>query len=231
MVRPLHLALLLPALAGVPLCAQSLPAPLAATPPAGVSPADGQAPATTATSVPRLGEDKPRAARAISPDVAAQLAASRPKFTPIAPPPPPKPDEDMPDLREIDKPKNTIVRLPKFVVQEQRPAVFRDKDILTKEGLAKLAMRRYFSETDRALNRFRLPLFSAYSTNGTGQSNQERALAMYAEDERLKDMADYADKTNMVMKSDATEGKKVQDVSRSTFMRWQDFGWQGGKPE
>ncbi len=164
---------------------------------------------------------KAPAPRVISSDVAAQLAASRPKFSPVAPPPPPKPESELPDMREVDKPKNTIVRLPKFVVQEQRPPVFRERDIYTKKGLESLAMRRYFTETDRVLNRFRLPLFSVVS-------NEERAMAMYEEDERLKNMSDIADNTNMVMKSNAAAGTKMKADAQQTFMRWQDFGWNGG---
>lgn len=124
-------------------------------------------------------------------------------------------------MRETDKPKNTIVRLPKFVVQERLPAVFTERDIYSKKGLENLAMRRYLTETDRVLNRFKLPLF--------GTSNADRAMAMYAEDERLKNMSDVADRTNMVMKSNAADGAKVKSQAQDTFMRWQDIGWQGGK--
>jgi hypothetical protein len=82
------------------------------------------------------------------------------------------------------------------------------------------------TETDRALNRFRLPLFSAFSTNGGSGSNEDRAMAMYYEDERLKEMADAADRTNMVMKSDAAAGAKMKELNQQTFMRWSDIGWQ-----
>jgi hypothetical protein len=218
MVRSFHLALLLPALAVQPLCAQNAPAPAIAPAAARAAPANDNV--SVAASVPAASkriENAPSSARAISPEVAAQLAASRPKFSPT---PPPKPEEDLPDLREIDKPKNTIVRLPKYVVVAPRPPIFRERDIYTRQGLANLAMRRYFSETDRALNRFTLPLFSI--------SNSDRALAMYAEDERLKNMADVADNTNMVMKSDAAAGTKMKDAAQQTFIRWSDFGWQGG---
>ncbi|MEO5958346.1 MAG: hypothetical protein ABIZ49_13840, partial [Opitutaceae bacterium] len=44
--------------------------------------------------------------RAISPEVAAQLSAAVPKFTPPAPKPALKVEGELPDLREIDKPKN-----------------------------------------------------------------------------------------------------------------------------
>ena len=222
MARHVRLTLLLPALIAAGLRAQA-PAPLAA--PAAVSPADG------ATADPATANaKKPPATRAISPEVAAQLAASRPKFSPVAPPPPPKPEEELPDLRETDKPKNTIVRLPKYVVQEPRPPVFTERNIHTQQGLANLAVRRYLTDTDLALNRYTLPLFHPWSLLG-GTSNEDRALAMYAEDERLKNMADTADKTNMVMKSDSVAGTKMKDQSQQTFMRWQDFGWNGGNPK
>jgi hypothetical protein len=214
MARPFHFALLLSALtAPLLLWAQTAPAPLAA-PAAPATTPPAAAPATPLNPAPE------RTIHAISPGIAAQLAASRPKFTPIAPPPPPKPEEELPDLREIDKPKNTIVRLPKYVVQEPKSPIFRERDIHTKEGLANLAMRRYLTEADRALNRFRLPLF--------GISNEDRAMAMYYEDERLKNMADVADNTNMVMKSDPTAGAKMKSAAQQTFMRWSDIGYQGG---
>ncbi len=221
MVRPLQFAVLLPVLAALPVRAQGTASSPAAPAATQVTPMTA-APGDAGTAAPK------HTVRTISPELAAQLAASRPKFTPIAPPPPPKPEEELPDLREIDKPKNTIVRLPKFVVQEPRPPVFRERDIHTKEGLANLAMRRYLTETDRALNRFRLPLFSPFSTNGGSGSNEDRAMAMYYEDERLKNMADVADNTNMVMRSNAAEGTKMKSAAQQTFMRWSDIGWQGG---
>ncbi len=225
MVRSFHLALLLPALAIPSLRAQSVePQAEPANP---LVTADTSSTGSSTTGVPRLREDKPRPSRAISPEVAAQLAASRPKFTPVAPPPPPKPEEELPDLRETDKPKNTIVRLPKYVVQEQKSPIFRERDIYTKEGLANLAMRRYFTETDRAMNRFTIPIFHPISLLG-GSSNEDRALAMYYEDERLKEMGEAADRTNMVMKSDRAAGEKMKNVNQQTFMRWSDFGYQTG---
>src|ERR1019366_5071900 len=104
MVRPFHLALLLPALAVLPMRGQNAPTPLTAPAAASVAPADGAASEPSiAPAALKRSEDATRSARAISPEVAAQLAASRPKFSPT---PLPKPEEDLPDLREIDKPKN-----------------------------------------------------------------------------------------------------------------------------
>ena len=48
----------------------------------------------------------------------------------------------------------------------------------TEKGLTDIAMRRYISDVDRALNRWTLPLF--------GSSKEARALAMYAEDEGVR---------------------------------------------
>ena len=210
MARPARLALVFASLAALTLHAQP--------PPAVLSPATGE---------PSVAQPKPPVTHAISSEVAAQLAASRPKFSPVAPPPPPKPEEELADLRETDKPKNTIVRLPKFVVQEPRPPVFTERTISTKQGLANIAMRRYMTDTDRALNRFTLPLFHPFSLLG-GTSNEDRAMAMYEEDERLKNMGEFADRTNMVMKSDSAAGAKMKNDTQQTFMRWQDFGWNGG---
>jgi len=107
--------------------------------------------------------------------------------------------EEQPDLREIDKPKNGIVRLPKVIVQEQKPAVFSERAIHTQKGLTDIAMRRYISDADRALNAFTLPLF--------GTSKESRAMAMYLEDERLKNMSELEDNAITASKSDAAAGK------------------------
>jgi len=168
--------------------------------------------------------------RAISPEAAAALAAAAPKY---APPPKPveiKPVEELPDLRETDKPKNTIIRLPKFIVREPRPPVFTERDLSTNpKGLAQIAMRRYFTEADRAMNRFMLPLFATSRYVGLN-SNESRALDLYYEDERLKNMADMSDLSNMVQKSDASSGLYLKREVDKTFLRTSDFGWQGGSP-
>ena len=60
----------------------------------------------------------------MSPQTAALLGVIVPKVTPPAPADA-KPPEEAPDLREIDRPRNGIIRLPRFLVQEDRPPVFR----------------------------------------------------------------------------------------------------------
>lgn len=97
--------------------------------------------------------------RAMSPTTAAHLAEKLPKFTPppSATPPAsspadssspllvdsPKTATPSPDLRELDKPRNTIIRLPNYVVQEEKPSAFKERNLLTPKGRLALAYKRY----------------------------------------------------------------------------------------
>lgn len=166
--------------------------------------------------------DAPKRTRAISSDVAAALAAVTPKYTPPPPKPEPKPESELVDMREVDKPKNTIVRLPKYIVQEPKPPVFRERDIHTQKGLTDIALGRYISEVDHVLNRFTLPWF--------GISREKRARAMYEEDERLKNMADLNDAAAGAARADPASGAYIFKESQQTFLRSADFGWSSGEP-
>src|SRR5690606_20099473 len=92
-----------------------------------------------------------------------------------------KSEEDI-DMREVDKPRNQIIRLPEYVVREEKPPVFRERDIYTQKGLRELARMRYLSETGQALNRFNIPLF--------GMGADAYALMRYEEEERLNNISD-----------------------------------------
>lgn len=187
--------------------------------------------AQTATPLPKSTDDPistpqpPPAAhkreRAISGEVAASLAAAMPKYNPPKPAPPPKPIEELPDLRETDKPKNGIVRLPNYVVREAKPPVFRERDINTQQGMANIAMKKYSTEASRALNRFTIPLF--------GQTQEQRALAQYAEDERLKNITDLNDAAGMVSARDKEQGAYIKRDIQATTMRTDDYGWKKNK--
>jgi len=129
--------------------------------------------------------------RAVSENVAAQLAARMPQYTP---PPAPKPEAEganadaegeLADLRDTDQPQNKILRLPDYVVREKKPPVFRERDIHSATGLAALATRRYLSETAQALNRYTIPFL--------GNGAQAYALARYEEDERLRNIRELND--------------------------------------
>lgn len=177
-------------------------------------------------------KEKQRAAatpkrRGLSPEVSAQLSAATPKFNP-APAPAPKPQEEAPDLREIDKPRNGIIRLDPLIVQEPRSPVLNERTISTEKGLTDIAVRRYISEVDRALNRYSLPLFSGWSSNG-GSSTEQRALAMYAEDERLKNMSDLRANAVDAAKSDPAAGEQIRREAQQTYVRQPDFGWSKSK--
>jgi hypothetical protein len=202
----------------------------------------------TKPAAPASTQPAPKRNRAISGDVAAMLSATMPKFTPPAAPAPAptaaeiaqkKADaeaaakaEAEADLRDADKPKNGIVRLPKYVVQEQRPVILKEKDINKAEGLRALAMRRYTTDAGRALNRFSVPLFAAWSPGSDkGSTTEQRAMFMYYEDERLKNMSDLADNANMIMRSDAKAGTAAKDEVQKTYMRASEFGYNGMAPK
>ena len=157
---------------------------------------------------------KPKKERAVSSGVASALAAAMPKYNP--PPKPDPADEDI-DLRDIDKPRNGIIRLPKYTVQEKKPPVFRERDIYTREGLAELAKLRYLTSTDRLLNRVTLPLF--------GTSSEARAMAMYEEDERLDNMSDLTETARDIGRVDPEAGSYIKRVTDETYMRNSGFGY------
>ncbi len=175
---------------------------------------------------PTPAPDGPRRSRALSPEVAAQLAAAAPKYTPAPPKPEPKPESEMVDAREVDKPRNGIIRLPRYIVVEPKPRVFNERNITSDKGLKDIAMRRYISDIDRALNRYSIPLFAPISIGSGDSTTEARALAMYAEDERLRNMTDMSDAANTVSKSDAAQGTYILRESQRTYMRTSDFGWQ-----
>ncbi|MBL9187431.1 MAG: hypothetical protein JNK23_08145 [Opitutaceae bacterium] len=169
---------------------------------------------------PKKEDDKPaapRRSRVISPEVAAALAQASPTFAPPPPKPEPKPEEELPDARDLDKPKNAIVRLPKYLVLEKKPAILTERAVHTQKGLADIAMKRYITETDRVLNRFRIPFLT--------MTNEARALAMYAEDERLINMASLNEAAAAAAKSDAAQGTYILKEAQQTFLRSSDFGW------
>lgn len=168
---------------------------------------------------PATPAPKPKRDRVMGDSVASSLAASMPKYSP---PPKPKPEEENADLRETDKPKNGIIRLPKYTVQEKKPPVFRERDIYTNKGFADLAKRRYLTPTYRMLNSVYIPFLTA--------SPEQHALAMYAEDERLQNISDLHDSASTVSKSDAADGAYIKRLTDQTYMRTSDFGYQSKQP-
>jgi len=176
--------------------------------------------AVPATPPPSVSPEKPFAQpkkdRSISQDLSHALSAGI-KYNP---PPPPKPAEEDVDLREIDKPKNGIIRLPKYVVEGQRPPVFNNRNLYSKEMLRRLAYQKYISSFSRnVLNKYRLPII--------GGGIDAYAMMMYEAEERKANMEEMADKVSMYRVSgDNAEADKLKNDSQRTFMRRSD-----GAPE
>jgi hypothetical protein len=168
-----------------------------------------EAPAPAASGAPALEPDaasvpasaRPKRDRAISDNLAASLAESMPKYNP--PKPVEKKPEDDVDLRDVDKPKNHIIRLPKYIVREPKPPVFRERDLYSSASLADLAMRRY-----AGLN------FGPFS-----DLNKKTALDMYREDERLHNIADMKDAARTASFADPAEGVYLKRVTEETYSR------------
>jgi hypothetical protein len=208
--------------------AGSVPAPLvlaqALTPPP-TNPAEpATAPRVAPAGVAPGVTPAPKAQRAVSEEVAATISAGMPKYNPPPKAPEPKPEEEQADLRDTDKPKNKIIRLPAHIVREQRSPVLRERDVNTKSGLAAIAEGRYISDADRALNRWNI--FGTRST-GSANSTSARAMAMYEEDERLRNIADLNDSAALVSASDKAAGLYIKREVQKTYQRSDDFGWSG----
>jgi hypothetical protein len=126
----------------------------------------------------------------MSPEMAAALAAALPKYDPAAVHPglaAPAPRTAPEGAPAIAAPKNGIVRLPDYVVRDAKIREFSERELYTPKGLQDLAVKRYISEFDLALNHFRIPLFSGYSTApDLGSTPEKRAMAQYEDDEAKK---------------------------------------------
>lgn len=176
--------------------------------------ADGSAARRTTPETPASPSSSPAPTRR-SPEVNAALAGI--KFE--APQPEKKKEEpaDDVDLRDVDKPRNTIIRLPKYIVEGERPPVFAEKEINTKKGLAELAMKRYLSTVHQGLNRYHLPAILG------GISNEDLAMQMYHDQERLDAMRDYSEKVSLFRAAGDKEADKLQKEADDTYRRRGDF--------
>ncbi|MDR0353057.1 MAG: hypothetical protein LBI02_06825 [Opitutaceae bacterium] len=154
----------------------------------------------------------PRPGRGISRASAAALSAG---ITYAPPPPKPVEDENV-DLRDIDKPKNEIVRLPTYHVTAQKPPVFTDRSLYTRDNLEKLAISRYLGKLDtNFLNRWTLP----------GFSNEARAMQMYYDEERRKNMETTAQQVSLYrLSGDEAKAGQTQRDYYDTALRRSNHG-------
>ncbi len=171
---------------------------------AAVSPT-GPAPASSAGTAPA-----PERTRPLSAATAARLAEKMPKFAPPATAPAPtsplladaNSTPPAPDLRELDRPRNTIIRLPNYVVQEEKPPAFKARHLLTVKGRLDLAFKRH-----PGLN------FGSLSS----LLNEGVALAMLEEDFRLERQAEAQNLLSLV--TDPTGRSKAATEVQETFRR------------
>lgn len=153
--------------------------------------------------------------RAVSKNVATALAARMPKYNP------PKEEPKKPVDNRVDKPRNKIIRLPEYVVHQDKAPVFRERDIHTKSGLKKLAMKRYFSETSMALSSFNIPFLENLAEN--------YALMLYQQDERLKNIFDLNETADDIERVDPENAEELRKGTRDTYRR--TFGYENWKYE
>lgn len=155
----------------------------------------------------------PQPGRGLSGKTSAAISAGF-KYTP---PPPPKPENDAEaDLRDIDKPKNEIVRLPTYVVTAKKPEVFTDRTLYTQEQLKKLAVSRYLTKLDTGLlNKWTIP--------GLGMSNEQRAMQLYLDDERAQNMTAVKEDISALRTSgDTGRAEQTQSDYYDMFLRRRD---------
>ena len=173
--------------------------------------------AQTATSTANDESNKPvtppKKERALSSDLSKALSAGI-KYNP---PPPPKPEAELVDQREIDKPRNGIIRLPKYVVEGRRPPIFNDRNLYSKEMLRRLAYQKYISSFSRnVLNKYRLPII--------GGAVDTYAMMQYEAEERERNMAEMEDKVSMYRVSgDDASAKELKDDTQRSFMRRTEY--------
>lgn len=132
------------------------------------------------------------------------------------PPPPPKPEEELVDMREIDKPHNQIIRLPKYIVEAKKPPIFNERNLYSKEMLRRLAYQRYMSSFSRnVLNKYHV----------FGQRDIAYAMMQYEAEERQRNLVEMDSTVSMLRTSgDDTEAAKTKDDTQNTYMRRSDLG-------
>ncbi len=208
--------ILLAVMAAAPPVAAPPPAPPPPPPPAESESAPP--PAADASSVvlapkapalaPVRADEGP--SRAVSPEIAADLASGMPKYAP--PTPTPATTAEPQDLRDIDKPRNEIRRLPAYVVRETRPAVFRERDLYNTKGLVDLSLKSH-------------PGLIVGNFLGL---NSKVAYEMYLDDQRLENIQDLSDEAHaMALGGDKAESAYILKESQETYIRPIEETWTG----
>jgi hypothetical protein len=144
------------------------------------------------------------------------VISSIPKY---APPKPVAPKAD--DPADADKPKNGIIRLPKYVVHDSTPPIFTKKDVLTPTGRDDLAMKQYIMDTNG------MPTFAAYMARQLFQAN---ASQQYADAERASNISSLRTAANAAAAGgDPAESKLIRDQTNDTYLRRSDWAPIGSR--
>ncbi len=155
---------------------------------------------------------RPAARRLMSDEISARLAAVAPKFQPPTPKPAPAASESNPPEPE-DRPKNTIIRLPRYIVEGERPPTFKQRELLTPKAKLELAYKQH-----PGLRVGSLPFFS----------NDGIAREMIAEDEALERRRELAELTSLLAPSgDQEKDKQVREQVQQAMSQtksWIDSG-------
>jgi hypothetical protein len=166
--------------------------------------------AKPAEAMPTPVPDPGDTGRSVSSKINADIASGMPKFA--APTPTPAEAPEVQEARDAERPKNQIPRLPKFVVRESRPLVFRDRDLYTPEGLVNLSFKNH-------------PGLGFGNIFGL---NSGIAYDMYMDEQRLSEMNDLTDTARAMSRGgDDAESAYILQASQETFMRPIEETWNG----
>ena len=187
-------------------------------------PVESPSPVATVSAAPATStRDR---SRPISPAIAARLTDQLPKFTPPKTPAPtaakppilasPASDTPANPVAAVDSvtPRNTIIRLPAYVVQEEKPVAFKEREILTPKGRLALALKRYPGARIGSL-----PFLS----------NDGMALALLEEDYRLERKAEMEELASLL--TTPTDRTKAKTEVQKTFLRSGPSGYGGMAPK
>jgi hypothetical protein len=168
-----------------------------------------------AAPLPAAGAAPHAESTAINAAISSGLPAYDPVFAA------PRLDTTIPDLRDIDRPRNRIPRLPlelmsRYVVREARLPVFRTVDLFTKEGLVDLSLKAHPGL--RIGNIFNLNSAAAYEAALNDQKMSER-----------QDLTDTA--LAMAAGGDISEAEALQDsINEDSFKAGTQAGPVGTGP-
>jgi hypothetical protein len=168
--------------------------------------------------MPQPPVDSDGETRTVSSKVAAALSLGMPKFSP--PTPTPTPAAEPQDLRDIDKPKNEIHRLPKFVVREARPPIFRERDLFTMDGMLNLTMKRHAG----------LQIGNLWGLNSSPKPGSP-AYQMMVDDQRQANIDDMTDTAHAISQGDPGGASYILQQTQGTYMRGGgDWDWSATGP-